>query len=82
MNKVNIKYSLMSPKDKILYLKQKRHRLQMYRRYLIDKKIKLNYLGRELESNSLATAYAQFESEDLKNAIYTVRNLGRRLKNK
>ena len=70
----------MSPKDKILYLKQKRHRLQMYRRYLIDKKIKLNYFGRELESNGLATAYTQFESEELKNAIYTARNLTKKLK--
>lgn len=54
----------------------------MYRHYLINKKRKSNYFGRELESNRLATAYAQFESEELKNAIYTVRNLGKRLKNK
>lgn len=49
----------------------------MYRRYLIDKK--LNYYGRELESNGLATAYAQFESEELKNAICTAKNLTKKV---
>ena len=75
MYKDSIKYNLMSSKDKILYLKRKRHRLQMYRQYLIEQKIIPNYFGKELPSNKLPTAYAQFESDEVQRAICTVRGL-------
>ena len=75
MYKDSIKYNLISSKDKILYLKRKRHRLQMYRQYLIEQKIIPNYFGKELPSNKLAIAYAQFENDEVRSAICTARGI-------
>lgn len=73
--KQRLKYKLMSKNYKVLYLRIKRMKLQMYRQQLIKSNFNSNYQALATKYANVADYYAIVESQETINAIYTVRKI-------